>query len=166
MIKKQKDITLYKSLLVLLFYVLSITFSFAQNFQFVEATIDDIHDALKSGKMTCREIVSGYIDRINYFDEDTKLNAITVINRGALSKADAIDERLKKGDELGSLFCAPILVKDNYDTHDLPTTGGSIALKENYPPDDAFMVKKLRDADAIIIAKAGATIEERGECEV
>jgi amidase len=153
MIKKQKDITLYKSLLVLLFYVLSITFSFAQNFQFVEATIDDIHDALKSGKMTCREIVSGYIDRINYFDEDTKLNAITVINRGALSKADAIDERLKKGDELGSLFCAPILVKDNYDTHDLPTTGGSIALKENYPPDDAFMVKKLRDADAIVIAK-------------
>ena len=68
MIKKQKDITLYKSLLVLLFYVLSITFCFAQNFQFVEATIDDIHDALKSGKMTCREIVSGYIDRINYFD--------------------------------------------------------------------------------------------------
>ncbi|MDG1859764.1 MAG: amidase family protein, partial [Emcibacteraceae bacterium] len=123
------------------------------NFQFVEATIDDIHNTLKSGNMTCRQIVSGYIDRINYFDEDTKLNAITVINRNALVKADIIDEKLQNNEVLGSLFCAPILVKDNYDTHDLPTTGGSIALKDNYPPDDAFMVQKLREADAIVIAK-------------
>ena len=153
MIKNLKDETLHKSLLILTFYVFSVTFSHAQNFQFVEATIDDIHDALKSGNMTCRDIVSGYIDRINYFDEDTKLNAITVINRGALSKADAIDARLKNGAALGDLYCAPILVKDNYDTHDLPTTGGSIALKDSFPPDDAFMVEKLREADAIVIAK-------------
>lgn len=144
---------MYKSLLVLTFYVFTVTFSNAQNFQFVEATIDEIHASLKSGNMTCRQIVSGYIDRINYFDEDTKLNAITVINRGALAKADAIDARLKVGDKMGELYCAPILVKDNYDTHDLPTTGGSIALKESFPPDDAFMVEKLRDADAIVIAK-------------
>ena len=153
MIKKEKDVILYKSLLVIIFYAFGITISFAQKFQFVEATIDDIHAALTSGEMTCREIVSGYIDRINYFDEDTKLNAITVINRGALAKAYAIDQRLKNGDKLGALYCAPILVKDNYDTHDLPTTGGSIALKDNFPPDDAFMVEKLREADAIVIAK-------------
>lgn len=153
MIKNKKDINLYKSLLVLSFYVLGITFSIAQKFQFVEATIDDIHDVLNSGNMTCREIVSGYIDRINYFDEDTKLNAITVINRNALVKADSIDQRLKNGEELGPLYCAPILIKDNFDTHDLPTTGGSIALKDSFPPDDAFMVEKLREADAIVIAK-------------
>ena len=51
------------------------------------------------------------------------------------------------------LFCVPVLLKDNYDTADMPTSGGSIALKDSIPPDDAFMVRKLRDADAIIIAK-------------
>jgi Asp-tRNA(Asn)/Glu-tRNA(Gln) amidotransferase A subunit family amidase len=144
---------LFKSLFVFVFFICGVNISNAQSFQFVEATIDDIQNTLRSGNMTCRQIVSGYIDRINYFDEDTKLNAITVINRNALSKADVIDEKLKNGDELGSLFCAPMLIKDNYDTHDLPTTGGSIALKGNYPPDDAFMVRKLREADAIVIAK-------------
>ncbi|MCC3860565.1 amidase [Pseudemcibacter aquimaris] len=139
--------------LVFIFYYLGACFSAAQSFQFVEATIGDIHKALQSGHVTCRDIVSGYMDRINYFDEDTKLNAITVINRGALAKADAIDEKIANGEKLGSLYCAPILVKDNFDTHDLPTTGGSIALKDNYPPDDAFMVRKLREADAIVIAK-------------
>tara|TARA_R110002096_G_scaffold435770_1_gene662533 strand:+ start:5000 stop:6481 length:1482 start_codon:yes stop_codon:yes gene_type:complete len=109
--------------------------------------------ALSSGEMTCRQIVSGYLDRISTFDQDTKLNAITVVNRKALEKADSIDAKLKSGEQLGPLYCAPILIKDNYDTHDLPTTGGSIALKNSYPPDDAFMVEKLREADAIVIAK-------------
>ncbi|MDG1004937.1 MAG: amidase family protein, partial [Emcibacteraceae bacterium] len=122
-------------------------------FKFVEATIDDIHAALGSGKMTCRQVVSGYLDRILTYDQDKKLNAISFINQKALEKADDIDEKIKLGKKLGSLYCAPILVKDNYDTHDLPTTGGSIALKDNYPPDDAFMIEKLRAADAIIIAK-------------
>ncbi len=103
--------------------------------------------------MTCRQIVSGYLDRINVYDQETKLNAITVINRNALNRADEIDAALAAGEELGPLFCAPILVKDNYDTHDLPTTGGSIAMMSNYPPDDAFMVQKLREADAIVLAK-------------
>ncbi len=125
----------------------------AQNFKFVEATIDDIHGALKSGQMTCRQIVSGYLDRINIFDKESKLNAITVINTKALLKADEIDKAIKNGEALGSLYCAPVLIKDNYDTHDLPTTGGSIALKNSYPPDDAFMVRKLREAGAIVIAK-------------
>lgn len=136
-----------------MFFWISATFSHAQDFRFVEATIDDIHRAIKSGNVTCREIVSGYLDRINVFDQETKLNAVTVINRNALKRADDIDAAFKAGDELGALFCAPILVKDNYDTHDLPTTGGSIAMKNNYPPDDAFMVRKLRQADAIVIAK-------------
>lgn len=154
MTKKQKgEAILNRFFIVLLSFLLSVEFSMAQSFQFVEATIGDIHAALQNGRMTCREIVSGYIDRINYFDEDTKLNAITVINRGALAKADEIDEKIKNGETLGSLYCAPILVKDNFDTNDLPTTGGSIALKDNYPPDDAFMVRKLREADAIVIAK-------------
>lgn len=144
---------MFKPFISFLFFLLSVMQSHAQNFQFVEATIDGIHTALKSGDMTCYDIVSGYLGRISTFDQDTKLNAITIVNKNALVRAGEIDQALKNGDELGPLYCAPILVKDNYDTHDLPTTGGSIALKNSYPPDDAFMVRKLREADAIVIAK-------------
>ena len=144
---------MYKSFIAFVFFVISTNILYAENFKFVEATIDGIHAALGSGKMTCRQVVSGYLDRILTYDQDKKLNAISFINQKALEKADDIDEKIKSGKKLGSLYCAPILVKDNYDTHDLPTTGGSIALKDNYPPDDAFMVEKLRAADAIIIAK-------------
>lgn len=144
---------LYKSLIAFVFFAINTNTLHAENFKFVEATIDDIHIALDAGEMTCRQVVSGYLDRILTYDQDKKLNAISFINQKALEKADGIDKKIKLGKELGSLYCAPILVKDNYDTHDMPTTGGSIALKESYPPDDAFMVEKLRDADAIIIAK-------------
>ena len=57
------------------------------------------------------------------------------------------------GEPLPDLFCVPLLIKDNFDTHDMVTTGGSIALKDSLPPDDAFMVQKLREAGAIILAK-------------
>ena len=77
-----------------------------------------------------------------------KLHHPTVLKTGTYFVAGP------KDDELGPLFCAPILVKDNFDTHDLPTTGGSIALMDSIPPDDAFMVRKLRETDAIVIAKA------------
>ena len=101
-----------------MFFVFTTNFSHAQKFNFVEATIDDIHTALNSGEMTCRQIVSGYLDRITTFDQATKLNAITVVNSKALEKADRIDEKIQSGKPLGSLFCAPMLIKDNYDTHD------------------------------------------------
>ncbi|MCP5382135.1 MAG: amidase [Kordiimonadaceae bacterium] len=144
---------LIKSLLAILIFFSGFSLSYADNFKFVEATIDDIHQAISAGDMTCHEIVSGYLDRIKTYDQQLGLNAITVVNQKALEKADLIDMKIIKGEKLGPLYCAPILVKDNYDTHDLPTTGGSIALLNNYPPDDAFMVRKLREADAIVIAK-------------
>ena len=124
-------------------------------FPVVEASIADIQEAILSERTTCRDVVQAYLDRIETYDEATGLNAITVVNPNALSTADAIDRAIANGkdDELGPLFCAPILVKDNFDTHDLPTTGGSIALMGSIPPDDAFMVRKIREADAIVIAK-------------
>jgi Asp-tRNA(Asn)/Glu-tRNA(Gln) amidotransferase A subunit family amidase len=97
--------------------------------------------------------VQAHLDRIAAYDRSTGLHAITVVNPRALERADEIDAAVGEGRELGPLFCAPILVKDNFDTHDLPTTGGSIVLKESYPPDDAFMVQRIRAADAIVIAK-------------
>ncbi len=123
------------------------------SFDVVETSIKAIRDAIMSGRTTCRAVVQTYLDRIESYDKSTGLNAITVINPQALQRADELDRALDKGGATGALFCAPLLVKDNYDTHDLPTTAGSITLKDNYPPDDAFMVRKLRQADAIVVAK-------------
>lgn len=124
-----------------------------QEFDIVEASIADIQTAILSGDITCREVAQAYLDRIATHDKQTGLNAITVINPNALARAEETDSKLAAGESLGPLFCAPMLIKDNFDTYDLPTTGGSIALKGNLPPDDAFMVRKLREAGAIILAK-------------
>ena len=118
----------------------------------VEATIAQVQDSILAGRTTCRMVVQAYLDRIEAYDEAT-VNAITVVNPQALAKADAIDAKVRAGDALGSLFCVPLLVKDNYDTHDLVTTGGSVALANSYPPDDAFMVRRIREEDAIVLAK-------------
>ncbi len=125
----------------------------SEPFEVTEATIGDIQTAIRSGQTTCHEIVAAYLARIAAYDTTTGLKAITVINPSALVRASEIDSALASGVTLGPLFCAPMLIKDNFDTHDLPTTGGSIALKDNLPPDDAFMVQKLRGADAIVLAK-------------
>lgn len=122
-------------------------------FSFVEATIEDVQVAIQSGSMSCQAIVRGYLDRIGAYDQSSGLNAIIFTNPNALAKAEEIDRKVASGQVLGPLFCAPVLLKDNYDTADMPTSGGSIALKDSVPPDDAFMVRKLREADAIIIAK-------------
>ncbi len=118
----------------------------------VETTIAQVQEAILSGETTCRMVVQAHLDRIEAYDEAT-VNAITVLNPQALARADEIDQAVAEGRELGSLFCVPMLVKDNFDTHDMVTSGGSIALIENYPPDDAFMVRRIREEDAVIVAK-------------
>ena len=122
-------------------------------FRFVEATIDDVHAAIRAGEMSCQDIVSGYLKRIEVYDRSSGLNSVIFTNPEALKKARRIDDRLAAGDAVGPLLCLPVLLKDNFDTADMPTSGGSIALKKSIPPDDAFMVRKLREADAIVIAK-------------
>ena len=119
----------------------------------VEATIADIQNAITSGEATCVDVANGYIERIEKYDQARGVNAITVINPKAVERAREMDRALQDGATLPDLFCAPLLIKDNFDTHDMVTTGGSIALKDSYPPDDAFMVRKLREAGAIVLAK-------------
>jgi amidase len=119
----------------------------------LETTIEDVQRALTAGTASCVDIIDGYLRRIAAFDQSTGLNSVIFSNPAALAKARAIDEKLKNKEALGPLFCVPVLLKDNFDTADMPTSGGSIALKNSIPPDDAFMVRKLREADAIIIAK-------------
>ncbi|MCY4574860.1 MAG: amidase family protein [Gemmatimonadetes bacterium] len=117
----------------------------------VEATIADIHDALLSGRTTCRMVVQAHLDRIDAYEH--LINAITVVNPAALDRADELDADLAAGETPGPLFCVPMLVKDNFDTHDMITTGGSVALRYSVPPDDAFMVRRIREAGAIVVAK-------------
>lgn len=146
---KTKIALLFCSLLALVNCVNNPT----QSFNFIEVNISDIQTAIKSGDTTCRHVVEGYIARINAYDQPKGINAITLINPNALSKADETDAAVERGESLPPLFCAPLLIKDNFDTHDMFTTGGSITLKNSIPPDDAFMVRKLREAGAIILAK-------------
>jgi len=123
------------------------------SFAFVEATIDDVQSAILSGNISCEGIIAGYLERIETYDKSSGLNAIIFTNPLALTRAKSIDRKIATGQDAGKLFCAPVLLKDNFDTADMPTSGGSIALKDSVPPDDAFMVRKLREAGAIIIAK-------------
>ena len=122
-------------------------------FSLVEASIADIQAALLSGEVSCRDVVGGYLERIAIYDKSSGINAITQTNPNALARADEFDRAIGNGDSLPDLFCVPLLIKDNFDTHDMVTTGGSIALKDSLPPDDAFMVRKLREAGAIVLAK-------------
>jgi len=123
------------------------------SFSLVEATISDIQAAVKSGEVSCAAVVEGYITRINTYDQAKGINAITAINPNAVEKARQVDIAIQNNEALPELFCTPLLIKDNFDTHDMVTTGGSIVLEDSFPPDDAFMVRKLREAGAIVLAK-------------
>jgi amidase len=133
--------------------VLAVGCSAPDPFEVTEADIDEIQDALRQQRTTCAAVVSAYLARIEAYDQPLGLNAISMVHPGALDVARGIDRRLAAGEPLGKLFCVPVLVKDNFDTYDLITTAGSIALKDSVPPDDAFMVRRLREADAIVLAK-------------
>ncbi len=119
-----------------------------------EATISSIHAAMKAGTLTARELVSMYLKRIDANDQKgPALNAVILINPNALKEAEALDAKFKKSGFSGPLHGIPVLLKDNVETKDMPTTAGSTSLKGFRPADDAPMVKKLRNAGAIIIAK-------------
>ena len=123
-------------------------------FDIVEKSIADLQAAMRSGAVTSRQLVEAYLARIRKYDQDgPKINAFITLNAHALEAADALDaERRSKGPR-GMLHGIPIVVKDNYVTADLPTTGGSKALAGFESGRDAFMVKKLRDAGVVIIGK-------------
>jgi Asp-tRNA(Asn)/Glu-tRNA(Gln) amidotransferase A subunit family amidase len=123
------------------------------SFDPIRASIGDVHRVISSGSLSCEDIVRNYLTRIEKLDQSTGLNAIIFSNPNALNRAREIDAALARGGQPGPLYCVPVLLKDNMDTADMPTSGGSIALKASVPPDDAFLVRRLREAGAIIIAK-------------
>ncbi len=124
-----------------------------------EATIAGIHAALAAGAVTCVQVVQAHLRRIEaYDDRGPVLKAIISINAAALETAAALDRTGNGGGaSLRPLHCIPVILKDNFDTTDMPTTGGSITLASSVPLRDAFVVRKLREAGAIILAKANMT---------
>jgi Asp-tRNA(Asn)/Glu-tRNA(Gln) amidotransferase A subunit family amidase len=116
-----------------------------------EATIETVHNALFSRINTCRDIVSSFIASIEA--HNPTINAVLTLNPNALSIADELDAQLSVGNATGVLFCVPVLLKDNYDTKDMNTTGGSLALAGSQPSEDAPSVTVMKRAGAIMLGK-------------
>ena len=120
-----------------------------------EATVADLQRAMNSGKASSVEITRAYLARIAAYDHaGPQLNAIIRVNPRALQDAAARDAERKAGKVRGPLHGIPVLVKDNFDTGDMPTTAGSLALANSQPARDADVVRRLREAGAVLIAKA------------
>jgi amidase len=126
-----------------------------QPFTVAEASITDMQTAMKQGRVTSRELVTQYLTRIAMYED--KLNAAMTVNPRALHEADALDRERARGIVRGPLHGIPIALKDNIHTTDMPTTGGVLAFDGLVPPYEATLVKNLREAGAIIIAKTVMT---------
>src|SRR6266446_820761 len=123
-------------------------------FQIMETTIDDIHAGFKSGMLTARPLLQGYLDRIAAYDKQgPNINSIITLNDHALEDADRLDAAYRASGLIGPLHGIPILVKDEIDTAGMPTTLGTQVFKDYRPPQDAFAIDKLRKAGAIILGK-------------
>jgi amidase len=95
----------------------------------VETTIPAVHAALRSGAASCHGVVQGYLDRIAAYDKTgPAINSLIVVNPRALAVADSLDRYASAGGRLGALHCIPIIVKDNFQTTDLPTTASARGL--------------------------------------
>ncbi|MBW4573580.1 MAG: hypothetical protein KME31_38200 [Tolypothrix carrinoi HA7290-LM1] len=128
---------------------------FGANFKLETATIADINQAFDAGALTSVQLTQLYLNRINAYDKQgPSINSIITINPQALETAAALDNERPTSGKRSPLHGIPVILKDNYDTFDLPTTAGSLTLKNSISPDDAFLTKKLRDAGAIILGKA------------
>lgn len=125
------------------------------NFDLNEVTIDSLQQKMKDKTYTSRQITQLYLDRINAIDKNgPKLNSVIEINPDALDIADAMDKERAAGKVRGPLHGIPVLIKDNISTGDkMHTTAGALAIADNIMKEDAFIIKKLREAGAVLLGK-------------
>src|SRR3984893_13413598 len=133
-------------------------------FRFQEATVASIHAALAAGQLTCTQLTSLYLDRIAAYDQQgPALHAIITVNPRAMEIAAEMDRSYRASPEsAGALHCIPVVLKDNFNTFDMPTSGGNVSMRTSVPPADAFTVARIRKAGALILAKANLQEFARG----
>lgn len=139
---------------LILTFLATTTLTHAESFDLTSATISEINAAFDAGALTSEKLVELCLTRIETYDNSgPALNAVITVNTNALTRARELDNERERQGPRSPMHGIPVVLKDNYDTSDLPTTAGSFMLAGSLPPDDAFVVKKLRDAGAIVLAK-------------
>jgi Asp-tRNA(Asn)/Glu-tRNA(Gln) amidotransferase A subunit family amidase len=133
-------------------------------FHLQEATIAGIHSAFAAGRLTCAQLTRAYLDRIDAYNlKGPALRALITVNAKAMDVAAEMDRQYKANpSRVGSLHCVPIILKDNFNTADMPTTAGNVGMKNSQPSADAFTVAKIRSAGALILGKANMSEFARG----
>lgn len=125
-----------------------------ERFGLEEITVDELKSGYENGDFTIQDVVSAYLERIETMDQNgPTLNSIRSINPDAMQIAADLDQELQEGTIRGVLHGIPIVLKDNINTTDMPTTAGSRFMEGSVPPEDAFIVQKLREQGAIILGK-------------
>jgi amidase len=126
----------------------------AASYDALEKSIGDLQADMAAGRTSAVGLVRFYLDRIASYDQaGPRLNAVIFVNPRASADARALDNERRQRGPRGPLHGIPVLLKDNYETRDMPTTGGCLALSGAVPRQDAFQVRKLRDAGAVILGK-------------
>lgn len=120
----------------------------------MDATVSSLEKEMSAGNLTAKQLVQMYIDRINKYDKSLDLNSIISINPDAIKEAEQKDKDRAAGNVKGKLFGISVVVKDNYDVKGMPTTAGCLSLENSIAPEDSYVVKKLKEEGAIILAKA------------
>src|SRR5689334_10980303 len=133
-------------------------------FHLEEATISTIHAAFASGQLTCAQLTRLYLDRIEAYNlKGPSLHAIITVNPRAMETAADMDRQYATNRAaVGTLHCIPLVLKDNFNTADMPTTAGNVSMKDSRPAVDAFTVAKLRNAGALVLGKANLQEFARG----
>ncbi len=133
-------------------------------FRLQEATIAAVHDAFAAGQLTCAQLTRLYLDRIEAYNlRGPALHAIISVNPKSLETAAEMDRQYRANPSgAGSLHCIPLILKDNFNTFDMPTTAGNAGMRNSLPPADAFTVARIRKAGALIVAKANMSEFARG----
>ena len=154
--------------------VLAVTFGLAlgcgvppgdspSDFDVAEKSVRELGAAMADGTVTAVELVAAYLDRIEAYDQrGPALNAMIAINPRAAEVAAELDAERAAGNVRGPLHGIPVVVKDNYDTADMPTTAGTLGLATSLPPDDSTQVRRLREAGAIVLGKTNMHELARG----
>jgi len=136
----------------------------AQPFHLQEATIESVHQAFAAGRLTCVQLTQVYLDRIEAYNlKGPTLRAVLTVNPRVMETAAEMDRAYAANRSgVGPLHCIPILLKDNFNTADMPTTAGNVSMKTSRPKTDAFTVGKIRQAGALILGKANLQEFARG----